>query len=1089
MLVYLVAHRDRVVTKQELFDRLWPEQFVTDDALGRCVRSARRALGDKPNPSQYISTVRGRGYRFIASVQDMPEARSEPEALKRESESDFPPSRTGQSTDPAIPDARTPPGPEPAQPAALALEGEYKYVTALCGTLLDASRLASQLGPESMHVLMQRVFAIVRQAVQRYMGTLIEFGGERFLALFGAPVAQEDHAQRAVLAALAVRQALQDVDSQSGPAQEESLSLSMGLHTGRVLVGGLGEDIDQLYTAMGETTRLACQLSAGATSGAILISAAMQPLIAEDVQAELDATIDASTFGMPQPVYRLEGLRRKDLGHAGRGARVQSPFVGRQHDMAMLDERFAAAMGGQGQVISLVGEPGIGKSRLLAECCRRFQTQGVTCYQGQCLSYGSATPYLPVLDILRQRIGVTAEDAPDIITTKARQCLHDMGVSAEETLPFLLPLLNALSEPERLTALAPPARKERTFAILRQLILHEAQNCPLVVMIDNLHWIDATSEEWLTSLVERLPHARMLLLVTHRPGYQPPWLPQSVATQIALQRLARRESRVVVNAILQTARLPHGRIRDILARANGNPLFLEALAWDVMEHADQGPPLTIPETVQAVIAARIDRLEPTEKRLLQIAATIGTPIAWPVLAAVSELPSEALATHVRHLCLAEFLLETQSIPEPAYMFKHVLIQDVAYQSLVTSTQQHYHQRIAEVIAAEFPDIVQLQPERLAHHYTGAACHAKAVSYWRQAGLRAQAHSAHLEAVSHLTKGIDCLTHVPDTVDRHRHELELQLALAPSLVATQGFATPDVGRCYRRAMTLGERVGQAPQQARVLMGLRSFYIMQADLQTSLEVGERLLHLAQDAQDPILLGEGHRALGQTLFHLGEFPSARTHLQQALAIYAALPAKTPIPLSPSGLDPNMFTLFWLASVWWILGYPDQAMQHSDAGMTLARERAHPFNLSSAFGYRGAMYQMRGLFGEAAQCFQTAIELACKYGMAPQIHQASYQSVILTAHEQSPQAFDRMHQALDACRATGTFIRLPTYLAHVANAYRSAGRVGEALAMLTDAFAQVERTGEHWYEAELYRLWGECLLVQPREHEHMRQAELSFR
>lgn len=404
---------------------------------------------------------------------------------------------------------------------------------------------------------------------------------------------------------------------------------------------------------------------------------------------------------------------------------------------------------------------------------------------------------------------------------------------------------------------------------------------------------------------------------------------QSVATQIALTRLPPDDSRTVLQSILSTSQVPDEQLQNIVAKADGNPLFLEALAWELAEHEGSSAP--IPETVQAVIASRIDRLLPAQKQLLQMASAIGVSIAAPLLAAVSALPPDALTDHLKTLQTAEFFLEVQAFPESEYMFKHALIQEVAYQSLVSRTREHYHQRIAEVLTTQFPETVKYQPEVLAHHFTQAAAYEAAVPYWRQAGMRAQAHSAHREALSHFNHGLDGLAQLPETPARQQQALDLRLTAAPSLIATEGFATPEVGQFYQQTLTLCERRGNPQQLGRVLMGLRSFHLMRAELQTALVIDQRLLRLGQRTQDAFLLSDGHRFLGQTLMHLGDFVAARSHLEQAIDIYASLPAETDVPFGLSGLHPRMSALFWLASVLWCLGYPD-----TPCGTAMRRRRS---------------------------------------------------------------------------------------------------------------------------------------------------------
>ena len=592
VLAYLVAHRDRVVSRDELFARLWPDQFVTDDALGRCIRAARRALEDRPEAPRYIMTTRGRGYRFIAPVQEQPHGPPDDGASTTVlaqsilqplsvAGSEGPPPQVSWPTVSGELDRLS----EEFRPPSLA--GEYKQVTVLCGGLADALALAMRLGPEAMHRAMQTVFTVVQQVLYRYAGSLIEWSGEGFVALFGAPVAQEDHAQRAVLAALALHAQVGTSTPDPRQALEEPVALCLGLHTGRVVVDRLGGDPQRLYTAASETTQVALRLRQRAAPGTTLLSAATQHLVQEDVWVEPQGEVTVSEAHAPVPVYGVRGMARQRSGVVGYGARARSPFVGRARELALLQERLDAVVAGQGQVVAVVGEPGMGKSRLLAEYRRSLVGREVRYVEGHCLSYGSATPYLPVLDLVRQLCAITPGEQHEAIAAKVHRRLQQAELDPDEGGPLLLHLLDIPAEMERLATLSPPERKARTFALLRHLALHEAQCHPCILTMENLHWSDATSEEWLTSLVERLASTTLLVLVTYRPGYQPSWLAQSYATQIALSRLRAGDSRTVVQAVLQTASVPETVVQEIVTHAAGNPFFLEELAWNVIEHEGQ----------------------------------------------------------------------------------------------------------------------------------------------------------------------------------------------------------------------------------------------------------------------------------------------------------------------------------------------------------------------------------------------------------------------------------------------------------------------------------------------------------------------
>ena len=1079
VLAYLVAHRDRVVSRDELFARLWPDQFVTDDALGRCIRAARRALEDQHEAPRHITTTRGRGYRFIAPVQEQPHGLPEDEASTTVPAQSIPrpPSTAGREGPPPPVSLSTVSGElhrlsGEFRPPSLA--GEYKQVTVLCGGLADALALAMRLGPEAMHRRMQTVFTIVQQVLHRYAGSLIELSGEGFVALFGAPVAQEDHAQRAVLAALALHAQVGASVPDLRQAPAEPLALCLGLHTGRVVVDRLGGDPQRLYTAAGETTQVALRLRQLSVPGTVLLSAATQHLVQDNVRVEPwgEATVGAAQA--PVPVYSVRGIAPQRSGVVGHGTRARSPFVGRARELALLQERLDAVVAGQGQVVAVVGEPGMGKSRLLAEYRRSLVGREVRYVEGHCLSYGSATPYLPLVDLVRQLCGMTPGEQHDAITAKIHRRLQQADLDPDEGVPLVLSLLDIPLETERLAQLSPPERKARTFVLLRYLVLHEAQRHPCILAMENLHWSDATSEEWLTSLVERLTGVALLVLVTYRPGYQPPWLAQSYATQVALSPLRAEDSWTVVQSVLQTASVPETVIQEIVTHAAGNPFFLEELAWNVIEHRGQPAPPAVPETIEAVLAARLDRLPPEEKRLLQTAAVIGMAVPVPLLQAITDLAAADLHTHLGHLQTAEFLYETGRLPASAYTFKHALTHEVAYGSLLQERRRVLHGRTAQAIEALFAERLPEHYYALAHHYSRSGNTAKAVDYLQRIGQQAVERSAYAEAVSHLTTALDLLTTLPETRERSQQELGVLMILGAALRVTKGQAAPEVERLYTRARELCEQVGEPLQLFRVLLGLWHAHGTRGEYQARRALGEQLLSLAQCLQDPDFLLEAHHALWTTLLSGGELAAARPHLEQGMKIYDPQRHRTHAALY-SGHDPGVCCRMQAAHSLWLLEYPDQAVVSIQAALALAQQLAHPLSLTMALRWAAVLHHLRREAPQTRTHAEAAITMAIDQEFPQQVAIATpLRGWALAAKGQGEEGIAQIRQGLAAYRAMGVTMDRPEHLAMLAEASAQAGQIPEGLAALAEALATLDQSEMRLWEAELYRLRGELLLQQ---------------
>jgi class 3 adenylate cyclase/predicted ATPase len=1056
VLRYLVARAGQLVMQDALLDAVWGATAVSDAVIRRSIRELRTTLGDTAQHPHFIQTVHRRGYRFIApvTVANTPPVSSPATAALR------------QVPYPAVPEPEAPASP-PTEPS---LEEEHKLVTVLCCAVTDAPALAVEHGSEAMHRLMQAVFARAQEVMQHYEGTITSVTGEGLTALFGAPVGQEDHARRAVLAALELRQALW-----TQPLGDVH-AVGMGIHTGPVVVGRLAHAPQQLYTAMGDTLHQASQLQRLAPPGTILLSAATQALVQEEVRG---VAFDAPTLSGPRgplAIYTVQGLTQRRAGVSGLGTRHRSPFVGRERELALLHARLAHVAQGHGQVLSIAGEPGIGKSRLLAEWRRSLAGQPVTYREGHCFPYSSTTPYLPVRDLFRQGCGLTEADGVEGCTAKVQQYLEEAHLLSEDNASLLLQLLDVPVDGERLARFSSQERKVRTFALLQHLVLHDCRPQPLVLAIENLHWIDATSEAWLTTLVEHVDGAAILLVVTHRPGYRPPWLAQSVATQVALPRLLPDESLAVVQSVLQTTPFPAPLLQTIITKAGGNPFFLEQLAWTIHEQGPHAEVLGLPATIQTVLAARLDRLPPAAKRLLQTAAVIGTEVAVPLLQAVTDLPTEALDQALAHLQAAECLTEMPLVPERRYTFKHVLLQEAAYQSLWRSARQQLHQHIAQVLERQFPEISAAQPQLLAQHYTEAGQPAQAIPYWQRAGQRALERSAHTEAISHFTHGLALLPALAETPEGIQHEIVLQTAVGAALIATKGYAAPEVEHAYARAHGLCQQMGETPQLFTALRGLWVLKEAQAEPQTARDLGEHLLALAQRLHDTALLVEAHRALGNSFFWLGAFAPAYAHLEQALALYDSQRHRT--LAVRYGTDPGVVCRSYGAWALWLLGYPAQALQRSRQGLTWAQSLAHAESLAVALTWAVHLHQARREF-QAAQTYAEALwALATERGFPYWCAEGTIlRGYMLATQGQAEEGIAQIRQGLSAYRATGATLGQPYFLSQLAAAYGWSGRVEAGLETLAEARGLVDTTGERFYEAEIARLTGELLLQTRRQ------------
>jgi class 3 adenylate cyclase len=559
-----------------------------------------------------------------------------------------------------------------------ALEGERKQVTVLFCDLANSTAIAERIGPEHMHTLLNRFFALALEAVHRYEGTINQFLGDGFMTLFGAPIAHEDHARRAMLSAFTLQRTLQEANL--GKPYGVECAFRMGLNSGLVVVGSIGDNLRMDYSAIGDTTNLAARLQGIAQPGDILVSESTSRLVAGYVRVEPLPPVEVKGKAEPVTPYKAIGtLPRRSL--VSGGERSLSQFVGREQEFATLVALFTQVEAGRGQVVGIVAEAGGGKSRLLCESRQRWRDKRVTYLEGRCVSYGSTIPYHPIIALVRQNCGITEGESTATIRAKVRFALQEVSMDAEESSPYLLQLLGVKEGTAPLAALTPEAVRTRTFDTLKKMSLKGSQRHPLILAIEDMHWIDKTSEAYLASLVESVAGAAILLLTTYRPGYRPPWIEKSYATQLSLQNLVAQDALTVVHSTSQQHALPGHLEQAIIDKAQGNPFFLEELTRAVMEHGDSAAN-EVPDTIQGVLSARIDRLPETHKRLLQTAAVLGREFSPRLLAAIWE-GADSLAPLFLELQRLEFLFERTGVDEPTYVFKHALTQDVAYASLLT----------------------------------------------------------------------------------------------------------------------------------------------------------------------------------------------------------------------------------------------------------------------------------------------------------------------------------------------------------------------------------------------------------------------
>lgn len=890
-------------------------------------------------------------------------------------------------TSPAAPadeDGREPGGPD----------GARKQVTVLFCDIVGSTRTAEHVGAEQMHVLLARFFEIALAEVHRYGGTIDKFLGDGFMALFGVPVAHEDHARRAVLAALGVRRRL--ADAALGPDPDgRPLRTRMGLNTGPVVVAAVGDGIADDFTAIGDTINVAARLEALARPGDIVISGATAGIVSGYVRTE------------PLGELAIEGRRTPVVGHRVVGAgsrrsrvegRTAGRFVGRDRQLWALHELLAEARAGRGQVVGIVGEPGMGKTRLVREFRRGLSEDRPTIIEGRCLSYGAAIPWAPVVDIVRADCRIADADGPGEAAAKVRRSLARLGIGDPDAAHAVLHMLGLMEGTDALAHLSPEAIRARTMATLLQMSLAGSRRRTLVLVVEDLHWIDRVSEEFLATLVDDMQGAAIMLLCTYRPGYAAPWIQRSYATQISLPRLGPSDALAVVGGVLETgAAATH--FEELVARADGNPFFLEELARSWRDDDATAPTdAAVPSTIQDVLAARVDRLGDEPRRVLQTASVLGREFPVRLLRAVWD-GSAPLEPQLEELVRLEFIHEVVDSDETRYVFNHALTQDVAYDGLLSGRRAALHQRAGEALESIHAGHLDPVLDRLAHHYSRTPRSDKAVEYLDRFALRAVRTYAHAEATTALREALVHLERL-EAPDRDRRTVDLVMRLVNSLYFLGRFGESLDLLLHQRERV--EQIGDASVSGPFHMWLGHTYTHAGDSDGAAHAVATAMAEATRADDPATLGKSHYVLSREGFWRGELADGAEHGRRAVAALrrtdewwwlAHSHCWTAINLCNLGrfeealaevgdaqrigaehADPRIHSY----SLWnrcWFLATRGDWEEAIPAGTESLQTSPDSLNSSYSMGWLGFAYREKGDLDEAARHLGRSIELLTEF------------------------------------------------------------------------------------------------------------------
>jgi tetratricopeptide (TPR) repeat protein len=897
------------------------------------------------------------------------------------------------------------------------------------------------------------------------------------MALFGAPVAHEDHAVRACYAALAMQAAMQGYAEEVRRTQGLVVQMRVGLNSGEVVVRAISNDLHMDYSAVGQTTHLAARMEQLATPGSILLTAATLLLVEGFVQVNALGPVPVKGMAEPVEVFELRGataLRGRLQAAAARGL---TRFVGRQMELEALSQALAQAGAGQGQVVAAVGEAGVGKSRLVYEFLRSHHTQGWLVLESASVSYGKATPYYPVIDLLKRYAHVEEHDDPRTVRAKMTGQVLTLDETLQDTVPTLLALLDALPEDSPFLMLDPSQRRQRTLAALKRLLLRESQVQSLLLVFEDLHWIDTETQALLDSLTESLPTARLLLLVNYRPEYQHGWGSKTYYTQLRLDPLPPTSADALLQALLGNEPSLAPLTQLLIERTGGNPFFLEESVRALVETGvlvgERGasrlatalPAVQVPATVQAVLTARIDRLPPEEKRLLQTAAVIGTEVPLALLQAIAEMPDEALRMGLAHVQAAEFLYETRLFPDLEYTFKHALTHEVAYGSILQERRRTLHAGIVAALERLASERLAEQVDRLAHHAYRGEVWDKAVAYGRQAGAKALARSAYREAVTAFEQALVALQHLPENQDTLAQAIDLRfdLRLALSPLGEYGRLFDYVRDAERLAEALGDqrRLGWA---AALMINM---FHMRADYDRALASGQRARTIAATSGELALQVQTHFHLGHVYHALGSYRQAIGVLRWNVAALTGerLQERLGLPGLASVLSRN-----WLVRCLVELGAFAEGRVLGDEAIQMAETADHPFSRGEAYHSIGRLYLRQGDFPKAVPILERGLEVCQAANIQLFVpFLASELGAAYALAGRLPEALPLLEEAVAQATAAGRVSHLSFWTVQLGAGYLLAGRLEDALLLAQRALARTRTHGERGYQAHALRLLGD--------------------
>jgi class 3 adenylate cyclase/tetratricopeptide (TPR) repeat protein len=977
----------------------------------------------------------------------------------------------------AIANLVTPPAAAPAsaQPIAVTTAmpapeatGERRHITVMFCDLVDSTGIAARLDAEEWRDLVGAYLDAASAAVTEMDGKVAKKLGDGLMALFGYPMAQENDAERAARAALAIQRALAELNRKNAGSGKPVLAARIAIDSGPVVVDAAGE-------IFGDVPNIAARAQAVAEPGAVVVTARVQRQVAGLFVAEERGSHELK--GVPEAVTLFRIVRASGGGRRA-GQRHLTPLVGRDEELAMLMRRWERARQGDGQLLMIVGEPGLGKSRLIEEFHTRLRDTPHTWVEWNCSQLLQSTALHPIVEWGRVRFG-GADVPPEQRLSDLANSLTQVKLDPTEDAPLLAPLLDIPLPPEGSVELAPEQVRHRQMAALTNWVIAAARTQPIVLTVEDAHWSDPSTLDLLRGIAERGALAPLFVLITARPEFRQPWGSRSHHGTISLVPLDREQVRHMVSGIAARHALSKEVVEGVSERTGGVPLFVEEVTRLLLEGGAHGGSQAIPPTLQQSLTARLDRLGPA-REVAQIGAVIGRDFPYGLLRAVAGIEDTRLQMALERLADADILLVQGLPPDSGYRFKHALIQDAAYENLLKSRRQALHRRVGEVLLEQFPTIAVAEPELLAYHFTQAGITEVAIEWWGKAGRRSLERSALVEAIEQFNHALELIATLPSTPALRRQAIKLQVALITPLLSVKGFGAPDTKVAAERARLLieqAEALGEPPEDplllCAVLYGLCTSNYMAFNGDELRNLAGQLLELAQKQGATAALLTAHRMMGLALACTGEVLQSRAHFDQAVALYD--PTEHRALATRFGADARVSVLSFRSMALWTLGYPEAALSDAANALKDAREIGQAVSLMYALLHTSPVHIYCGNYQAATNHLDEVVKLANERGATFwKAHGMMHESCALALAGKASDAVQLATGGIALYRTTRSTAWMPWYLSNLARAYADLGQLDGARRCITEATTAITTTKESWWEAEVHNAAGEIALKE---------------